>query len=343
MDVLLPVIGALLVSVCLGDLVVTILHPSRRGIVSWRSQRLCWRAARGLSRRAGSEELMTYAAPAAMVAAFLTWILGLWLGFALIYAPFAEHGLSFASDASFGPRGFFEALYLSAVSLTTVGFGDVAGGTDVLRLVTVLEAASGLATVTGAITYVLAVYPLISEVREEAQRLADGGVDDARGAARLVIHAGADELRLLQGVLLSIHQQIRRFPVLFYFHAQRDEESLWHLLHAASLVTLQARWGLRHEDELARVGFYGAALERSLTRVMEDLEADFLRRTRDDAPLSDDEAAERLDRLRSAAEDAEAGSGSDETPDGFAPFLGHAEGFLALLASAQGYEHEALL
>ena len=343
MSVLLPILGGLLVCALVADLVVTILHPSRRGPISWRSQRLTWRLVRGVSRITDSEKAMTYGAPLAMVAAFLTWIGGLWLAFALIYLPFVDGGLSYSPDSDFGHRGFVEALYLSGTAITTVGFGDIVGNTGLLRLVTVLEAASGLGAVTGAITYVLAVYPLISEVRGEAQRLADGGVGDARGAARLVVHAGPDELRALQGVLLAIHHQIRRFPVLFYFHAQRDEESLWHLLHGAALVTLQARWGIRHEDELARVGFYGEALERSLTRVMEDLERDFLRQDRATEPLGDDEADERLRRLREAADEAEPGAAGEGPPDGFAPFLAHAEGFLALLAAAQGYEHEALV
>jgi Ion channel len=343
-DVLLPIVGALLVLLLLGDLMVTILHPSRRGFISWRAQREVWRSTRAVARGIDSEALLSYAAPLSMVAgAFLAWFAGLWLGFALIYLPFVDDGLSYASDAHFASHGFLEAVYLSGTALTTIGFGDVAAGTDVLRLVTVLEGASGLAAVTGAITYVLSVYPLISEVRREAQRLADDGAENAAGAAGLVVHGGPGELRTLQNVLLEVHGQIRRFPVLFYFHAQRDEETLWHLLHGAALVTLQVRWGVAHEDELEDAAWHGAALERSLARVMRDLERDFLRGEREEHLLTDEQIAGALENLRGAAESAAPGRAAEGDAKGFAEFLSHAEAFLELLAGTQGYEHVPLL
>jgi Ion channel len=343
-DVVFPILGAALVLSLLGDLTVTILHPSRRGFLSWRAQREVWRLTRATARAVKSEELLAAAAPLSMVAgAFLAWFAGLWLGYALIYLPFTDGGLTYASDASFASHGFFEAIYLSGTALTTLGFGDVSAGTDALRLVTILEAASGLAAVTGAITYVLSVYPLISDVRREAQRLADDGAVDPVGAARLVLRGGPGELRTLQGVLLEVHGQIRRFPVLFYFHAQRDEESLWHLLHGAALVTLQVRWGLSHEAELEDAAWHGEALERSLSRVMQDLESDFLRGDRNERLMTDEEIAGALERLREAAEQAATGSASEGDAKGFAEFLAHAEAFLDLLAAAQGYEPDPLL
>ena len=61
---------------------------------------------------------------------------------------------------------------------------DLVAATDGLRLVTVLEAASGLAVITGAITYLLSVYPLVSQVRVAARSVAPAvGIIALTGAA----------------------------------------------------------------------------------------------------------------------------------------------------------------
>ena len=93
--------------------------------------------------------------------------------------------------------GFVEALYLSEASLTTGGFGDVVAGSHVLRLVTILEAASGLAVIAAAIAYVTAVYPRVSLVRAAASWATDLEGDTELGAARLVCHGGRDKVARL--------------------------------------------------------------------------------------------------------------------------------------------------
>lgn len=119
-----------------------------------------------------------------MGATLVVWVGGLAVGFALIYLPFVDE-LSCAPNVPFGEKGVVEALYISGVPLTTVGFGDVVATRDALRLVTVLEAASGLLSITATVTYVLSVNPLLTELRTSARIQADLGSPELQRATLL--------------------------------------------------------------------------------------------------------------------------------------------------------------
>lgn len=68
-----------------------------------------------------------------MACQFATWLVAVWLRFALIYLPSIE-AFAYAPSVRFGERDLVDALYVSGVSLTTVGFGDVVAASDALRL-----------------------------------------------------------------------------------------------------------------------------------------------------------------------------------------------------------------
>ena len=272
-SVLSVILGVAVVVLVAADLGLTALHPSLRGPLSNHVEHLAWAGVRGLSRFGGRDRLLSFGGPAAMAADLLTWVLGLWLGFALIYAPFVD-AFRYSLAGSPGHAGFVEALYLSGESLTTVGFGDVVARSDVLRLVTILEAASGLAVFAAAIAYVTAVYPRVSLVRSAASWATDLQADTEVGAARFVCHGGRDEVARLQRDLIEIHQDLVRFPVLYYFHASAPGESIASLLRAAALVCVYLRWGLRREA-LPFAALYGPGLERTLERVMDDYAREF--------------------------------------------------------------------
>jgi hypothetical protein len=266
-------VGAALVALVAWDIVLTILHPSARGPLSYVTNRLSWVVVRELVTGLGRRRHITAAGPLAMLVNVLAWVGGLWLGFALIYLPFVE---TLAYDApGFGSRGMPEALYLSAVAVSTVGFGDVVAPTDALRLITVLEAASGLAAFTAAITYVISVYPLVSSIRGTALRLSDLQVATPEGATRLLLVGGERELAEVHRALIETHENIRRFPVLYYFHAPTLAESVDTMLRGSAVLYLVFRWGIK-EGAVVYRGAYGPALHSTLFRLIRDFEADYI-------------------------------------------------------------------
>ncbi|MSY86162.1 MAG: hypothetical protein F2693_15795 [Actinobacteria bacterium] len=63
------------------------------------------------------------------------------------------------------------ALYLSLVTVATLGFGDVTPADPVLRLLAPFEALLGFVLLTAAISWILQVYPALGRRRSVAKRL----------------------------------------------------------------------------------------------------------------------------------------------------------------------------
>ena len=172
----------------------------------------------------------------------LMWVVGLWLGFALVYA----------SEFSFG-----DALYKSGEALTTAGFGDLGFDPEWLRYVAVLEAAGGFGAFTAAIAYVLSVYPLVTAIRASAL------------FASLTAEAGdTTQAAVLTQRLIESHEHVKRFPVLYYFESGDEAESMTTLLRAAVLMSVTLREAGEHKRAVP--------LERALNRLLDDLERDYI-------------------------------------------------------------------
>ncbi|HEV2770148.1 MAG TPA: potassium channel family protein [Solirubrobacteraceae bacterium] len=249
---------------------------------------------------------------------------------------------SYTPSVVYGDRGVVEALYVSGMMATTVGLGDVVPQSDAFRVLAVVEAGAGLATFTAAITYLISVYPLISDVRATA-RVTATGAPDAEGATGLALHGGQAELGRLQRGLVKFREDTNRFPVLFYFRSSDPTESFVALLRGAALVCLQLRWGLR-ASAVPYAPLFAAGLEDALRRVAEDYagrfaDHDLFR------PLDAEDAEARLARLRAAAgqvsPDAAVSSGAP--PEGFCELVGTLDALLEDLARWQRYPYQPLL
>jgi hypothetical protein len=158
--------GAALVLVALRDIFHTIWHPSGRGGLSRRLMGVVWRV--GRRRRV----LGPLSGPLAMVVVVLTWMLLILLGWALVYWPQLPGGFVFGS--SLNPRsraGLLDAVYLSTVTLATLGFGDIVPTADWLRIAVPVQALIGFALLTAAVSWVLQVYPALTRRRALAVRL----------------------------------------------------------------------------------------------------------------------------------------------------------------------------
>ena len=261
-DVLLIAAGAAVVITIGWDIALTLLHPSARGPISYVCNRSAWNAVRALSR--GSRSL-SFAGPTAIWANMVAWVLGLWLGHALIYLSAMDLG---------------DALYTSGEALTTVGFGQIEFDPEWLRYVAVAEAAGGLGTFTAVIAYVLSVYPLVSHVRASSL------------FAGLTVQAGdLAQTPVITRRLIEVHEDVKRFQVLYYFESGDEGESIATLLKSATVACLKLREA--GNDALAE------PLERALSRLFDDLEHDFIggRSARRSKEGGEEGLAERADRV----------------------------------------------
>lgn len=322
---------------------LTLLHPTGRGPISYAANRATWSIARGVAIRVLDGRGLSYAGPLAVVTNVFGWVLGMWLGYALVYLPFVE-GFSYDPTTPFEGRGFAEALYLSGAALTTVGFGDVVAGGNLLRLVTVAQAATGFGVLSAAIAFVLSIYPLITQLRSTGLQLAAAGALEIEGAARVVEHAGPSELAAVLRQLTDSHESLKRFPVLYYFESGNPEESLTVFVRGSVLLLVMLRCG-----PSAGVGYravYAEALEYSIARLLDDLEKDFVggRGRAADKPTRPGDPAERLRALVGALR--QEGTGRIEPEPGLgelANFVARADAVLAAVAHEHGHDPRPIL
>ncbi|MDP1846997.1 MAG: ion channel [Solirubrobacteraceae bacterium] len=327
--------GTALIALAAVDAVVSTLHPTRRGPVTFHASIAVWRALRALAIVTRAPRVLHLAGPLAVLAVFAGWVLMLWTGFALVYLPYTDQ-LSYDSSTSYG-EGLWAALYVSGMALTTVGYGDIVGNTDALRLVTIAEAAAGFGLITAAITYLLSVYPLLSNLGSAARSLSSQAGDRAR-AAGMVIHGGASYLQGTNERLIAIDEDTQRFPLLYFFRRE-GPASTQTMLRGAVELCLQARWGVS-ERAAPAARLYGEELSRTLDRLVDHYARSFLFKDPGQvfsAPLEEDDARCRFVRLVDAAGDAGARDRLDDHAElrAFAVFAGRMDAFLRDFAAHQ--------
>ena len=214
-------VGALMALVATGDIFHSLFHPSARTTLSGVVIRAVWIAVRRLSARA--PRLLLIAGPLGVLAAILNWAVLLVVGWALIYWPWMPEGYLLAEGLDpAAHNGFVDALYLSMVTLATLGFGDIAPADPVLRLVAPIEALVGFGLLTASLTWVLSLYPVLRRIRslaEEVLTLEAAGDGDA--CAALAEVPPAEAAAIISGLasrLIAARTDLVQSELVYYFH-----------------------------------------------------------------------------------------------------------------------------
>lgn len=216
--VLATAAGLLLIGIAGRDIFDALFHPEGRGALARLLARGVWVA----FRRAGaSGRAFALAGPVALLVVIASWAALLALGWALLYLPHIPEGFNGVSGAS----DWVDALNISLVTLTTVGFGDVVPAADWLRLVTPLEALLGFGLLSASISWLLLIYPVLARRRSlayEVRLLRDAGLEEPGALEHL---RGDPAERLYQELtsrLIAVERDLVNFPVTYYF-AEADE------------------------------------------------------------------------------------------------------------------------
>lgn len=160
--------GFVVVTVALWDIFHTLWHPGGFGrIARWVFEFVWWASKHGLP---GHPRQL--AGPIGILGTVMVWTGLVVVGWTLVYLPHMPQGFHFGSALS--PEKSSDALaalYLSLVTVATLGLGDITPADPVLRLLTPFEALLGFVLLTAAISWILQVYPALGRRRAVAKRL----------------------------------------------------------------------------------------------------------------------------------------------------------------------------
>jgi hypothetical protein len=172
--------------------------------------------------------LISSAGPLSLLLVMATWAVGSIVGWALIIWPRLPDEFLYATGLDPATNsGFLDAVYISTLTLSTLGYGDITPLSTGLRLVEPLQALVGFALFTAAISWVLSVYPVLARRRNLAREVSllqkTGGWSALASA-----EGGTDALNaLLMGLgeqVIAVRNDLLQFPVTYYF-SQTDEEA----------------------------------------------------------------------------------------------------------------------
>jgi voltage-gated potassium channel Kch len=202
------VVGAVVVAVVLRDVFHTLFHPAGEGSLSRAVLAAVWRA---FHWRAGHSRL-SLAGPVGFVAVVAAWAVLLVLGFAIVYWPRLGGSFTFVSNLEPSANsGFFDTVYFSAVTLATLGYGDVAAAATAARLVAVFEGIVGLALLTAAVSWLLSIYAALQRRRALA------------GTVAAIAEGGTPSDQLLESLAVavqSVRANIIQHTAAYYFHSR---------------------------------------------------------------------------------------------------------------------------
>lgn len=260
---LLQIVGLILASVVARDLLHELFHPGGAGTLSRWVRRVTWRGFHAYAR--GDGRRLRMAGPISLAFVVVVWAGLAVVGWALFVLPYLPAAFRYSSPLVPAMNSdLATALYISLVSLSTLGFGDITPTMFVPRIALNAEAFLGFMLLTAGISWTLSIRPVLTErracallVRNLRELERDGVALERRSSdeIRPALHALARQLGRIRAHLMQS-------PETYYFRSADERvvlaASLPWLYHSAGGLVGDGTGGLR---DSARI----------LTHAIEDL------------------------------------------------------------------------
>jgi hypothetical protein len=253
---LITVAGAMLVVLALRDLFHTLWHPRGFGALGRLVFALVWR----VTRRMDTE----LSGPIGLLAVAVMWAFLVVAGWTLVYLPHMPEGFYFSSSLRPGDSSdLVTSVYLSVVTVATLGFGDVVPAHPALRLLVPLQALIGFVLLTAVISWVLQVYPALTRRRSVARQLSMLAETDTLA----FVHEGqvgvvTGLMQSLVDALVTTRMDLLQYGETYYFREHDPTLSL-----AANLSYARDLAAAGKRTESADVRHLAAMLDQAVTDI----------------------------------------------------------------------------
>ena len=171
------------------------------------------------------ERFLSVFGPLSMVALFAMW------GTALIIS-FGTLDWAVQSGPPLTPSSLTEQIYMSGVTFFTLGYGDVVPHSGAGRLISVVEAGTGIGFIAVVIGYLPVLYQLFSRREAHVIQLDARAGSPPTATTMLIRHAESDGLDKLDDLLREwevwgsdLLESHLSYPMLVYYRSQHDNQS----------------------------------------------------------------------------------------------------------------------
>lgn len=228
MTTLATMLGVALIGVALRDIFAQLFQPSGSGPLNRWLTHLVWDGLRRIAVRYPG--VLSLAGPSIFLIIIGTWVALLAAGWAFIMWPRLPEDFFFATGGDPSEEhGFVDALYVSLLTLTTLGYGNITPTVGWLRIIVVLEALVGFGLLTAVISWLLSIYPALSRrqaLAREVSHIRRAENETGADATRVDSEAAERLLFSLTSQLIMVRGDLAQFPVTYYFRASEELSSL---------------------------------------------------------------------------------------------------------------------
>jgi hypothetical protein len=207
-------LGVLLIVLTSLDVFLTVLHTQAESPVSTRLNLWFWRGLIAVTGRLpprARDDVLAWGAPLMISGNIFFWVLSYVLGFACLYLPVMHDAAYFKPEPGGLHTPLTDALYFSAATFFTIGYGDIGPVHPLTRLLSATEGGFGLLTISLTVTYLVSVFPLINRklalaasLNNETGGRADGVIVAERYVAAGRVDPLGERLRMLNEDLLNL-------------------------------------------------------------------------------------------------------------------------------------------
>lgn len=251
-------LGIIILALTLLDIFLTALDYDDAGFLTRAVTAWVWHAIRRITRkmsRGRRPAVLRQVTGIQIVVTVGMWVGGTILGYALIYLGMMS-GQGFLYNG--GTDDVFGAIYFSTAQLSTVGTTQLVPNTDVARIISVLEALTGIVLLFLILAFLFGVYGVISALRGLSAQFYNPGNSIGDPVASLKPYFPGGESRDLDSKLSSIADSfssytdgVRLHHSAYYFQSGRDTFSLPYSIRMLSGVVAALRWGLPRSHPVA--------------------------------------------------------------------------------------------
>ena len=269
-DWVVGIVGSLLVAVVVRDVFHTLFHPIGHGSIAPQVMKFVWWALRLFP---SHRRIASLTGPLGIALVVLTWGAIAVLGWAMLYFTQMPDGFAYSSELNPAERhGAFDALYVSLVTIGTLGFGDIVPTSPLLRLIVPLEALFGFMLLTAAVSWVLQIYPALHRRRVLALELST--LREARQAEPTpgIDSVPIDVLTGLANAVVEARNDFTQYGATYYFRDLEADASLAYSLEYATQLAAEAAGSSQPQTRLA-----GALITASVDSLAGLLNEEFLR------------------------------------------------------------------